>query len=71
MTIGIASERPEYAKAQTRPTVTSRHCSRHSFASPFAVGQRLRSGGSTERERLPITPSYQRRLTRLTIITRT
>ena len=52
MTIGIAKASPVQTNAHTSPRTTSRPCSRHSLASPFAVGQRLRSGGSTERKRL-------------------
>src|SRR3954462_3665937 len=69
MTIGIASERPVITNAHRRPTVTSRHCSRQSPKRPFTVGQRLRSGGSTERKRLVTMARYQGRrrqpLTRL------
>src|SRR5437763_13242491 len=60
ITIGIASESAVITNAQTRPTVTSRHCSRHSLTGPFAVGQRPRSGGSTERNRRVTLSRYQR-----------
>src|SRR3954471_3174367 len=69
MTIGIASERPVITHAHRRPTVLSRHCSRRGPKEPFTVGQRLRSGGSTERKRLVAMARYQGRrrqpLTRL------
>src|SRR3954451_7435420 len=60
ITIGIASESTVVPSAHTSPTLTSRHCSRHRRARPLTVGQRLRSGGSTDRKRLVTLPRYQR-----------